>query len=143
MRSRKIFTINFGFKSIFIFFANISSKLPIFDKFSQNSPFYCNFGPKMVEKMRKYKELGNNALSLKWGKIRIFLKNIHPCSRVKLKSSLHLAKCVQHLTSSDSFFLARVHRLPIILKQFIIIKISHHWHKEDWNKLFEFFKSPY
>ena len=28
--------------------------------------------------MRKYKELGNNALSLKWGKIRIFWKNIHP-----------------------------------------------------------------
>ena len=32
----------------------------------------------MVEKMRKYKELGNNALLLKWGKIRIFWKNIHP-----------------------------------------------------------------
>ena len=47
------------------FFANISSKLTIFDKFSQNSPFYCNFGPKMVEKMRKYKELENNALSQK------------------------------------------------------------------------------
>ena len=47
-------------------------------KFPQNSPFYCNFGPKMVEKMGKYKELRNNALSLKWGKIRIFWKNIHP-----------------------------------------------------------------
>ena len=33
---------------------------------------------KMVEKMRKYKEHGNNALSLKWGKIRIFWNNIHP-----------------------------------------------------------------
>ena len=34
---------------------NSSSKLPIYDKFSQNSLFYCNFGSKMVLKMRKYK----------------------------------------------------------------------------------------
>ena len=33
---------------------------------------------KMVEKMRKYKEHGNNALSLKWGKIRIFLEEYPP-----------------------------------------------------------------
>ena len=68
MRARKIFTKNFGFKSIFFLFLPIFPQnypLPIFDKFSQNSPFYCNFWSKMVEKMRIYKELGNNALPLK------------------------------------------------------------------------------
>ena len=31
--------------------------------------------------MRKWKEFWNSVLSQKWGKIRIFWKNIHPCLR--------------------------------------------------------------
>ena len=84
MHVSKFSTKNYSFISIFIIILPmIPQNYPLLlPNFLKNGPFYCNFGLKMLEKMRKYKEFWNNNKNLKMRRnkyfFEIFLKEYPP-----------------------------------------------------------------